>query len=92
MEQEGRMSDIIRSKEVKVRKDTICFGCGRRFAAGTKMRLDVIADGGVWNCHLCETCVKISESMKYWEEFSFGQLRDEALEIEAQEANRRAET
>ena len=87
------MSEIIRSKDVKVRKGTICFGCGRKFAAGSEMRLDVVVDAGTaWNCHLCKTCVEVENEMEFGDDFGFGDLLYDALEIEAQEANRRAET
>ena len=85
------MAEIIRSKDVKVRKGTICFGCGRKFAAGSEMRLDVVVDAGTaWNCHLCKTCVEVTNEMEFGDEFGFGDLFYDALEIEAHGSNRSA--
>ena len=88
------MSDVVRYKDnVKVRKPQVCFGCRRVFQPGTIMDFQVIADGGeIWNTYLCKTCSYIASNLSYGDEFYAGDLRDEALEIEAHEANRRAET
>lgn len=78
------MAGIIRSKTVATRKERVCFGCGRKFLAGTEMVVDVVAeDGHVWNCYLCKTCEGITREMRWGDEFGFGDLRDEALEVEA---------
>lgn len=77
------MSESLNPHMVKTRKSHVCFGCGREFPAGTKMERSGVADGGVWTCYLCETCLSITQKMKYGDEFGHGDLREEALEIEA---------
>lgn len=77
------MSEILNSRRVATRKDHVCFGCGRKFPAGTAMTVDVVIDDGIWNCYLCDTCKEITLDMEPWDEFGHGDLRDEALEREA---------
>ena len=76
------MSDILRSTNVTTKKPHVCFGCGREFQIGTKMRVDVVVDCGLWNCYLCNTCSNIARDLEPWDEFGYGDLRDEALERE----------
>ena len=77
------MSNIIGTKIVLTRKPRVCFGCGREIFAKTKMQRDCVIDGGTaWTCYLCMTCVGISQSMYRNDEFGYGDLYDEALEIE----------
>lgn len=77
------MIENIGVKVVTTRKLHICFGCGREFPAKTKMERSCVVDGGnAWTCYLCVTCVGISRSMDWCDEFGFGDLREEALEIE----------
>lgn len=42
----------------------------------------VVDSDGIWTCFLCPTCKKISASLKYGDEFGFGDLREYALEKE----------
>lgn len=76
------MSEVISTKYVKTRKPHICFGCGREFPKGTEMRKDFVVDTTAWSCYLCETCEKITYKMNYDDEFGYGELREEALEME----------
>lgn len=77
------MTEVIGQKTVKTRKDHVCFGCGRNFSKGTSMeRSCVIDNDGIWTCFLCPTCQKISASLKYGDEFGFGDLREYALKKE----------
>lgn len=74
------MTEVIGQKTVKTRKDHVCFGCGRNFSKGTLMERSCVIDSdGIWTCFLCPTCKKISASLKYGDEFGFGELREEAL-------------
>lgn len=77
------MSEILRYNAVITRKPHICFGCGRKFQPPCKMISAACADGGtVYSYYLCETCNEISSEMHYWDEYGFGDFRDEALERE----------
>lgn len=73
------MIEVIGQKTVKTRKDHVCFGCGRNFPQGNLMERSCVVDNGLWTCYLCLTCKKISASLKYGDEFGFGELREEAL-------------
>lgn len=77
------MSSVISSRFVKVKKDRVCFGCGRIFPAGTKMKCDAVVDDSLWSCYLCATCEGIASEMDWWDEFGHGDLRDDALKREA---------
>ena len=77
-----KMSEVISTKVVKTRKPHVCFGCGREFPAGTEMRKDFVVDVKAFSCYLCETCEKITYKMDYDDEFGYGELREEALELE----------
>lgn len=73
------MAEVIGQKTVKTRKDHVCFGCGRKFPSGTSMERSCVIDDRPWTCYLCPTCQKIAASMKYGDEFGFGELREEAI-------------
>ena len=80
--------EALTQKFVKTRKPHICFGCGRRYPAGTMMEFVAIADGGtVNNSYLCETCLEvvaeISNESGYFE-YYFGDLQENALSLEAE--------
>ena len=80
--------EALTQKFVKTRKPHICFGCGRRYPAGTMMEFVAIADGGtVNNSYLCETCVgvvnQISSESGYFE-YVYGDLREDALLFESE--------
>ena len=78
------MSESIGTKIVTTRKPHVCFGCARKFPEKTKMQRDCVVDGGTaWTCYLCMTCLGISKSMYRGDEFGFGDLHEEALEIES---------
>lgn len=77
------MGTVLTSKLVKTRKEHRCFGCSRKFSAGTMMQRDTVVDDRMFTCHLCETCVKVVRERPYGDEFYEGQLRDRALELEA---------
>lgn len=53
------MLEVIGQKTVKIRKDHMCFGCGRNFPKGTLMERSCVIDNGLWTCYLCPTCKKI---------------------------------
>lgn len=81
------MSELIREKLVKTRKDHICFGCGRLFPAGTNMSFNVTAEDGVANnFYLCDTCQDVVADWAREEgghtEFGYGDTRDTAIEYE----------
>lgn len=80
--------EALTQKLVKTRKPHTCFGCGRRYPAGTTMEFAAIADGGtVNNSYLCETCMEvvaeISNESGYFE-YCFGDLQENALSLEAE--------
>ena len=86
------MSEILKNKEVKIRKVQRCFGCGRRFKPSTKMLFQVVkADKSVFNIYMCKTCVEIQNNFCRYYEFGEGDLREEALEIEKARAEAQKE-
>lgn len=77
------MSAILRYKYVTTRKPHICFGCGRNTLSPARMASVAYADGGtVMSYYLCKTCDAIVARMDSDDEYSFGELREEALKIE----------
>lgn len=47
------------------------------------MFVDAVLDGGsVWSCYLCPTCEEVTSNLEWDDEFGFGNLRDDALELE----------
>lgn len=76
------MIDVIGRKIVKTRKPHVCFGCGREFPEGTEMERSCVVDDKLWTSYLCTTCQKITQSMKWGDEFGFGELRGTVLRIE----------
>lgn len=84
--------EALTQKFVKTRKPHTCFGCGRRYPAGSTMEFAAIADGGtVNNSYLCITCVdivdQISSESGYFE-YGFGELRDDAISLESERKQR----
>ena len=81
------MSEAIGRKMVTTRKPHTCFGCGRSFPKGTRMEKCLVVDGGyAWSCYLCKTCVNVSQELDYGDEYGFSELRERALELEAEAA------
>lgn len=81
------MSDVIGRKNIRTRKPHHCFGCGREFPSGTKMERSAVVDGGhMWTCYLCATCQTVCCDLDWGDEFGYGELRDQALELEAQKS------
>lgn len=78
------MSRIISSKNVKIRKPHYCFGCAREFPKSTEMQYNtVIADDDyIFNAYICPTCLDVIDSMEYGDEFCYGDLKEDALELE----------
>lgn len=86
------MSKILDSRLVKTRKPHKCFGCDRTFPAGTIMELSTVADDTeFFSSYLCDTCQEIARDFEDGEEFCSGNLRDEALEREAESRGERNE-
>ena len=78
---------ILKSKVVLTKKPHVCFGCNRKFDAGTSMQYDTIADGGcVYSTYLCPTCRKIIDGYirnnSAEGEIAEGDLYYEAIEYE----------
>ena len=84
--------DVLTKKIVKTRKPHTCFGCERKFPSGITMEFASIADGGtVNNSYLCQTCLEVvfeTANESGYFEFCFGDLREEALALEAERENR----
>ena len=81
------MTEVIGQKTVKTRKDHVCFGCGRNFPKGSLMERSCVVDNGLRTCYLCSACQKVSASLKYGDEYGFGDLREEALRMDGGEDN-----
>jgi len=57
--------DVLKSKVVKIRKESYCNICSRRFVAGEKMLSFFIVDGKQKHCgHLCKKCA-INNNFKF---------------------------
>lgn len=67
--------EALTQKLVKTRKPHTCFGCGRRYPAGSTMEFAAIADGGTVN--------EISSKSGYFE-YGFSELREYALFLESE--------
>ena len=79
------MSTILRHKYVTTRKPHICFGCGRNILSPARMASMVYADGGTAESYyLCKTCDAITSRMDSYDEYGFGELREEALKMEGE--------
>ena len=76
------MSELISTKDVVTRKPHRCFGCAREFPFRTKMQKDFIVDGKPFTSYLCETCQEVVSKWAYDEEFGYGDLREDAEELE----------
>lgn len=77
------MSAILRHKYVTTRKPHICFGCGRNILSPARMASMAYADGGTAESYyLCMTCDAITSRMDSYDEYGFGELREEALKME----------
>ncbi len=77
------MTTILRYKYVTTRKPHICFGCGRNILSPARMASIAYADGGTAESYyLCKTCDAITSRMDNWDEYGFGELREEALKME----------
>lgn len=79
------MSDCIGRKIVVTRKPHVCFGCGREFPPRTHMERSCVVDGSAWTCYLCHSCQTASQELDWDDEYGFSELRERALEIEANE-------
>lgn len=80
------MSTILRHKYVTTRTPHVCFGCGRKILSPARMASMAYADGGtVMSYYLCKTCDAITSRMDSDDEFNFGELREEALEMERED-------
>ena len=71
------MSRILKQKDVKTRKPHQCFGCARKFPAGSKLeyRVEVNDSNELWYGYLCDVCIEMEYSMEYGDEYSCGELR-----------------
>lgn len=77
------MSELICSKVVMTRKEHSCFGCLRKFPAGTIMERFTAKEDFIFTDYICETCQGIARTQLRGEEFREGDLRDRALEWES---------
>ena len=80
MEGSESVSYLLSSKWVKTRKPHRCFGCAREFPSSSAMLFEVCVDDGIFNLYLCETCDKVQQTLD--DEFCYGDLREDALEME----------
>lgn len=83
--------ELLRAKKVKITKPHKCFGCRREFPKGTEMQFEVWTDAdSVNNSYLCETCQEVSSrpALEWGPGFEFGEgdLREDAIEFERNEA------
>ena len=79
------MVTILSRKVVTTKKDHSCFGCCRLFPVGSELEAYNCAYCGVaYRIYFCETCRKLLEKMESGEEILRGDLREEALEMEAE--------
>lgn len=58
------MSNVIKHKTVKTKKDHKCFGCGRKFEKGSILTSVTSVDGGeISTNYWCDVC------NEYWDKF-----------------------
>lgn len=79
--------ELLRQKDVIIRKPHVCFGCGREFNKGTPMRFEVWKDIDINNSYLCKTCQRVIDNICHKEsyfEYGFGDLREDTLEYESE--------
>ena len=77
---------ILDSRTVVTRKAHRCWGCGRRFQAGSSLRrVRSVEDGQFLTVYWCPVCSEVlaQPSYHYDDEFGFGELREEDPEWEA---------
>lgn len=61
------MTDVLTDKLVITRKPHRCFGCGRLFPAGTKLKLIESVDSGEWHrIYFCPVCEKVVRTWSLW--------------------------
>lgn len=70
----------LKQKKVKTRKPHNCFGCAKKFPAGSKMVYNVAVDNGDFSyAYWCETCGNIMDQLENWERedgIYFGEFND----------------
>ena len=73
------MVDWLENKDVKIRKEQGCFGCGRKFTKGTILRYSKIVDGGEFkSSYWCPVCNEYwNKCMEYGDETGLGELKSE---------------
>lgn len=77
------MATILENKEVKIRKERMCWGCARKFEKGNKLHVVKAVDSdGFTSTYWCRTC------NAYWDkymdrddEIGIGELRSEDDEM-----------
>ena len=70
--------DTLSHKEVKIRKEQRCFGCGRKFPIGTTLEKNTTVDSGIFTTtYWCDVCrIYWNEYMRWDDEITFGEIRD----------------
>lgn len=73
---------VLAYKRVKTRKEHHCFGCGRKFEAGSTLTMNKSVDDGEFSqTYWCQTCQTYwDKHMENGDEISFGELRSEDIE------------
>lgn len=70
------MAKILRWENVKTRKPHSCFGCDKKYLAGTEMVNAAYADSGsVFSCYWCATCEEyMRRHFEYGDETMQGEI------------------
>ena len=72
--------DQLTLKIVKTRKPHKCWGCGKEYPAGTRMKYSVTVDQGDFNssywCDSCEEILSKLKSLEYEDGLAFGELKE----------------
>lgn len=77
-------SKLLSSKNVKIKKPRVCYGCEREFPIGAQMRRDCVLDGNtVISVYLCDDCLFTTADIN-GEEFGFRDLADALHERQKQ--------
>ena len=76
------MATILESKDVKIRKERMCWGCGRNFEKGSELHVVKSVDGdGFSSTYWCRTCDSYwNAHMDAHDEICIGELRSEDKE------------
>lgn len=80
------MGEVLRIKTAVIRKPRKCFGCERMIFKGDTAHIQTNTDNGeIYDITLCGVCDGIVSNMRSDDEFSEGDLKEDAEKIRESE-------